>query len=166
VICEKPLGRTADESFEIWQRVAATGVRHMCAFNYRFVPAVRLAREMIEAGEIGDLVRSGKLRPIAQIAAQRIDGFPDVPTLREEGFKIPDVPQARGLVGPPDMPPEALKYYSDLFRKITESQSWRDYMKQTQTQNAYLDSGATRKFMEEYTGLLRDVLKSANIQLR
>lgn len=121
---------------------------------------------MIEAGEIGDLVRSGKLRPIAQIAAQRIDGFPDVPTLREEGFKIPDVPQARGLVGPPDMPPEALKYYSDLFRKITESQSWRDYMKQTQTQNAYLDSGATRKFMEEYTGLLRDVLKSANIQLR
>jgi predicted dehydrogenase len=55
VICEKPLGRTADESFEIWQRVAATGVRHMCAFNYRFVPAVRLAREMIDAGEIGEI---------------------------------------------------------------------------------------------------------------
>ena len=55
VICEKPLGRTADESFEIWQRVAATGVKHMCAFNYRFVPAVRLAREMIEAGELGEI---------------------------------------------------------------------------------------------------------------
>jgi predicted dehydrogenase len=55
VICEKPLGRTADESFEIWQRVAATGVKHMCAFNYRFVPAVRLAKEMIEAGELGEI---------------------------------------------------------------------------------------------------------------
>jgi predicted dehydrogenase len=55
VVCEKPLGRSADESFEIWRRVEATGVKHMCAFNYRFVPAVRLAREMIEAGELGEL---------------------------------------------------------------------------------------------------------------
>ena len=58
VVCEKPLGRDADESYEIWQAVAATGVRHMCAFNYRFVPAVRLAREMVDAGggAIGDLM--------------------------------------------------------------------------------------------------------------
>lgn len=55
VICEKPLGRDATESFEIWQRVAKTGVVHMCAFNYRFVPAVRLARTMLEAGELGEL---------------------------------------------------------------------------------------------------------------
>jgi predicted dehydrogenase len=55
VVCEKPLGRDADESYEIWRRVAVTGVKHMCAFNYRFVPAVRLAREMIEAGELGEL---------------------------------------------------------------------------------------------------------------
>ena len=38
VLCEKPLRRTADESHEMWQRVAATGVRHMTAFNYRFRP--------------------------------------------------------------------------------------------------------------------------------
>ncbi len=55
VVCEKPLGRTADESYEIWRRVAAAGVKHLCAFNYRFVPAVRLAREMIEAGELGEI---------------------------------------------------------------------------------------------------------------
>ncbi|HWK17256.1 MAG TPA: Gfo/Idh/MocA family oxidoreductase [Solirubrobacteraceae bacterium] len=55
VLCEKPLGRSADESFEIWRRTAATGVRHMCAFNYRFVPAVRLARQMLESGELGEI---------------------------------------------------------------------------------------------------------------
>jgi predicted dehydrogenase len=55
VVCEKPLGRDAHESYEIWRRVAATGVKHMCAFNYRFVPAVRLAREMIDAGALGEL---------------------------------------------------------------------------------------------------------------
>ncbi len=55
VICEKPLGRDAAESYETWQRVQATGVKHMCAFNYRFVPAVRLARQMIESGELGEI---------------------------------------------------------------------------------------------------------------
>jgi predicted dehydrogenase len=55
VICEKPLGRDAAESYETWQRVKATGVKHMCAFNYRFVPANRLARQIIESGELGDI---------------------------------------------------------------------------------------------------------------
>jgi len=55
VLCEKPLGRDAAESYEIWQKVAATGVKHLCAFNYRFVPAVRLARDLIEAGELGEI---------------------------------------------------------------------------------------------------------------
>ncbi len=55
VLCEKPLGRSADEAYEIWSKVAATGVKHLCGFNYRFVPAVRLAREMIEAGELGEI---------------------------------------------------------------------------------------------------------------
>ena len=55
VLCEKPLGRTADEAYEIWSRVAPTGVKHLCGFNYRFVPAVRLARELIDAGELGEI---------------------------------------------------------------------------------------------------------------
>src|SRR3712207_5751281 len=55
VLCEKPLGRDPDESHELWRRVEATGVRHMCAFNYRFVPAVRLARELIERGKLGTI---------------------------------------------------------------------------------------------------------------
>jgi predicted dehydrogenase len=69
VICEKPLGRDAAESFDTWQRVAATGVKHMCAFNYRFVPAVRLARELIEAGELGALVRVQCIEPWFRTAA-------------------------------------------------------------------------------------------------
>jgi predicted dehydrogenase len=55
VICEKPLGRDAAESYETWQRVQAAGVKHMCAFNYRFVPAVRLARQIIDSGDLGEI---------------------------------------------------------------------------------------------------------------
>jgi predicted dehydrogenase len=55
VLCEKPLGRTADESYDVWRRVEATGVKHLCGFNYRFVPAVRLARELIDEGALGEI---------------------------------------------------------------------------------------------------------------
>src|SRR5258705_23495 len=55
VVCEKPLGPTAEKSYEIWQKGGATGVKPLCAFNYRFVPAVRLPREMIGAGELGEV---------------------------------------------------------------------------------------------------------------
>src|SRR5260221_7396307 len=43
VFVEKPLARTADEAYALWQGVAATGVKHMCAFMHRFIPALRLA---------------------------------------------------------------------------------------------------------------------------
>lgn len=53
VICEKPLGRNAAEAYRMLEAVRAAGVTHMCAFNYRFVPAVRLAKEIIAAGRLG-----------------------------------------------------------------------------------------------------------------
>jgi predicted dehydrogenase len=56
VLCEKPLGMDAAESHRMWIEAERAGVHHMTGFNYRFVPAVRRAREIIEAGGIGDVV--------------------------------------------------------------------------------------------------------------
>ena len=53
VLCEKPLGRTAEEARAMWDAVEKAGVKHMTAFNYRFVPAVRLIRELIDSGRLG-----------------------------------------------------------------------------------------------------------------
>ena len=56
VVCEKPLGLTPEESHSMWRTAEDAGVKHMCGFNYRFVPAVRLARELLESGQLGDVV--------------------------------------------------------------------------------------------------------------
>jgi predicted dehydrogenase len=56
VFCEKPLGRTAEEAFSLWKEVERTGVIHRCAFIHRFIPALVLAREIIGAGEIGEVI--------------------------------------------------------------------------------------------------------------
>jgi predicted dehydrogenase len=53
VLCEKPLGRTAAEAKSMRDAVIRAGVIHMAGFNYRFVPAVRHAYELLRAGAFG-----------------------------------------------------------------------------------------------------------------
>lgn len=53
VFCEKPLGRTAEEAKSMLDAVIKAGVKHMVAFNYRFVPAIVQARRLIESGKLG-----------------------------------------------------------------------------------------------------------------
>lgn len=53
VFCEKPLGRTAEESMSMLEAVRKAGVKHMVAFNYRFVPAIQQAKKLIESGKLG-----------------------------------------------------------------------------------------------------------------
>jgi predicted dehydrogenase len=55
VLCEKPLGRTAEESKYMLDEVGKTGVKNMVAFNYRFVPAVRQIRNLIDSGALGQI---------------------------------------------------------------------------------------------------------------
>lgn len=120
---------------------------------------------MIEPSEAGELIRAGRLRALAQVADQRIPGFPDVPTLKEAGFDIPNVPQARGIVGPPKMPPEAIKYYEDLFAKASKSAGYTKYLADTQLDNAYMDSKGLGTFLKEYQNTLRDILKGAGVKV-
>jgi predicted dehydrogenase len=56
VLCEKPLGRDAEEAHSMWRAAEDSGVVHMCGFNYRFVPAIRSARELLESGALGEIV--------------------------------------------------------------------------------------------------------------
>jgi predicted dehydrogenase len=56
VLCEKPLASDADGALRALQGVERAGVRHQCAFMYRFIPAVHLARELIRGGELGDVL--------------------------------------------------------------------------------------------------------------
>ena len=55
VICEKPLSWSALEANELAAAAEAAGVRSLTCFNYRFVPAVRLTRDLVRSGELGEI---------------------------------------------------------------------------------------------------------------
>ncbi|PWU53161.1 dehydrogenase [Micromonospora globispora] len=56
VLCEKPLANTVEEARVMAvaaARARADGVRAMCGFNYRRVPAVTMMRQLIADGRLG-----------------------------------------------------------------------------------------------------------------
>ncbi len=53
VFCEKPLARTAEEAKTMLDAVEKANVKHMVAYNYRFVPAIRQIRNLIDSGALG-----------------------------------------------------------------------------------------------------------------
>jgi predicted dehydrogenase len=53
VLCEKPLAMNAAEGEEMVRAVERAGVPNMVWYNYRRVPAVTLARQVIDEGRIG-----------------------------------------------------------------------------------------------------------------
>jgi len=55
VFCEKPIAMNADEARQMLDAAREAGVRHMVAFNYRRVPAIILAKQLIEEGKIGQI---------------------------------------------------------------------------------------------------------------
>jgi predicted dehydrogenase len=55
VFCEKPIAMNAAEARHMWEAAEEAGITHMVAFNYRRVPAIMLARQLIEAGKIGEI---------------------------------------------------------------------------------------------------------------
>jgi predicted dehydrogenase len=55
VMCEKPLGRNADESRRMVEAVEAAKTPNMVWYNYRRVPAVTLAKQLIDEGRLGKI---------------------------------------------------------------------------------------------------------------
>ena len=55
VMCEKPLGRSGAEAEAMVAAVEAAGVANMVWYNYRRVPAVTLAKRLIEEGKLGKI---------------------------------------------------------------------------------------------------------------
>jgi len=57
VICEKPLAMNVDEAKKMYTAVEKAGVKHQVGFNYRFVPAIALAKKLLDEGFLGKILQ-------------------------------------------------------------------------------------------------------------
>jgi putative tricarboxylic transport membrane protein len=99
--------------------------------------------------EIQAQVEAGKAKNLAVAAKKRLTDAKDVPTFAERGYEF-YWEQMRGVVGPANMDPAAVKWWQDTLRKVVKTEKWqKDYIKRNlltptdwtgEQANKYLDS--------------------------
>lgn len=55
VFCEKPLALNLKDAREMLKAAERNNIKHQIGFNYRFVPAIQLAKKLIDKGKIGKI---------------------------------------------------------------------------------------------------------------
>lgn len=70
---------------------------------------------------------AGLSRPIAAFTPERLEVFPDTPTMKELGHDLTYFMQ-RSIVAPAGVPDDVKNYYTALFEQVNESKDWRDYV--------------------------------------
>lgn len=120
---------------------------------------------IMEPAEALEHIRAGKIRVIATLMDKRLPAFADVPTLKEQGINVPEIPQPRGLVGPPNMPANAKAYWEGVLGKLVKTAEWREYLKRDLLDDAFLTGPALQQFTKDYTEQMRQILKEGGLKV-
>jgi putative tricarboxylic transport membrane protein len=120
---------------------------------------------VIEPQEAGEHIKAGGMRVIAQVADKRLAAYPNIPTIKESGYNIPNVPQVRGIVMPPGVAPDVVAYYEDLFLRLSKTATWRKYLEEQQFEDGFMKSAELTKFFDAFTDQMRGILKEAGAKV-
>ena len=95
-----------------------------------------------------EYVLSGDITPVLALSSERFSApFDAAPTADELGYGVIELPVWRGVIGSANMSDEAVNYWNDVFRQVTESDEWKtNYLEKNLLVNNYMnveDSTAT-----------------------
>ncbi|WP_188397731.1 tripartite tricarboxylate transporter substrate binding protein [Sporomusa sp. GT1] len=108
-------------------------------------------------------IAAGKVATIGGFGVKRLDGvFKDTPTFGELGYKDVVFQQFRGIAGPPDMSPAAVKFWVETFRKATQTEQWKkDYLAKNGLTEHFLEPEEYKTFLagenQKYADILKDI---------
>jgi tripartite-type tricarboxylate transporter receptor subunit TctC len=80
-----------------------------------------------QAGDIGQFLNSGEMRPLMVFGTERFAPFPDVPSSSELGYDVA-LPQFRAMVVRADTPPENVKILSDALAEVAGSDEYKQFL--------------------------------------
>lgn len=105
----------------------------------------------------------GKMRPIAALTPERIPAFKEVPTFKELGKPELVYFMQRSINAPGGISKDALKWYSDLFTKLCNSEEWKSYTKQKALNRACLSGAPLGEFFASEDAKHKQLLKGMGL---
>jgi putative tricarboxylic transport membrane protein len=114
-------------------------------------------------GEALAQVEAKKVRILAVASEKRLAAAPNMPTLKELGINAA-FQQVRSIAAPKDLPPEAVRYYEELFRKLADSKLWKEkYIQENMLTWDYKNSAETLKIWESNNESCARVMKEMGV---
>lgn len=114
------------------------------------------------AGEAISQLEGGTLRALATTAPAGESPLDGVPSLQDAGVDYTfDI--WRGVMGPPDMSPEAVDYYEQLFADMVELGDWVEQRDSLGWLDAYMDSDAFGEFLDEQRTQFETILQDLGL---
>ncbi len=116
--------------------------------------------------EMSAHVKSGALRALIVLGDEKLADFPDVPTSKELG--IPGMEIAigwSGLLGPPNMDPEAAKFWVNLLSEVKNDKAWQDTVRRLGSVPAIWPPEQTKSFMQNALDKMKQIAKDLGIKL-
>jgi putative tricarboxylic transport membrane protein len=104
--------------------------------------------------------KSGDLIPVVAFTNKRLPMFPDVPTLKEKGGDFAYFMQ-RAVVGAPGMSADAQAYYTDLFKKVFESEEWQSYKSKQSLMGDFMAGSDLKAYWQEQRDRHMKILKAS-----
>lgn len=98
-----------------------------------------------------EYVVSGDITPVLALSSERFgEPFQDAPTTEELGYGVVELPVWRGVIGSANMTDEAVAYWNDVFKQVTETEAWStDYLEKNLLVNNYMNVADTTATMLE-----------------
>jgi tripartite-type tricarboxylate transporter receptor subunit TctC len=100
---------------------------------------------------------AGNFVPLLSFSDERMDAYPEVPTMKEKGHDFSYYNQ-RAVVGAPGMSEEAAEYYRDLFTRVYESEDWQGYLESESLSPLWMDADEQRAYWNTQIERHRDLL--------
>jgi tripartite-type tricarboxylate transporter receptor subunit TctC len=108
--------------------------------------------------------KSGKARMLAIVAEKRMPMFPQVPALKEYGFKFDmRANEVLGFMGPKGIPPEVVKKLENAFKAAVDSPEYKKIMEQLDNEPVYRDSQTFTKLVQELYPRIGEMIKEAGV---
>ena len=110
-------------------------------------------------------VEAGEIIPIIAFTEERMDGlFADTRTFTEIGFPDLVLREMRGFLGSPDMSPEAIAYYEEVIKKVSESEEWlTGYIEKRYLEPVYMSSAEAKEFLEAETAKYVEIFRETGV---
>ncbi|WP_249168944.1 MULTISPECIES: tripartite tricarboxylate transporter substrate binding protein [Fusobacterium] len=112
--------------------------------------------------EVGNLVKNHELRILASFTENRLESFPDVPTLKENGYNVL-FGSARALVAPKGTPEPIIKKLHDTFKAALESEDNIEKSKNANLPLQYMSPEELTNYINEQETYIKEIVPKLGI---